>query len=165
MKLCFLGNPDEQRAAFLLQLAGEFTIDVYGVDWNKYIRHSNITVYPPVYGDEFWQTLHKYRVQLNLMRQHNPDSHNMRSFEVPGAGAIGLFPYTPDHAQFFVEQKEVFLYKNMEECRRYAGLLLNMTQEDADRIRIAARKKSLEEGYAYSDRALQVLQEMKKLIV
>jgi hypothetical protein len=165
VKLCFLGNPDEQRAAFLLRLAGEFAIDVYGVDWNKYIRHSNVTVYPPVYGDEFWRTLYKYRVQLNLMRQHNPDSHNMRSFEVPGAGAIGLFPYTPDHAQFFVEQKEVFLYKNMEECRRYAGLLLNMTQEDADRIRIAARRKSLEAGYTYSDRASQVLQEMEKLMV
>ena len=54
-----------------------------------------------VESSDFWKVLRKYRVQLNLMRPHNLDSHNMRSIEVPAVGGIGLFPDTPDHERFF----------------------------------------------------------------
>jgi spore maturation protein CgeB len=164
VRLCFLGNPDEQRAFFIRQLADDFPIDVYGHDWGKFIDHKNVTVYPPVYGDEFWKTLNRYRVQLNLMRQHNPDSHNMRSFEIPGVGAIGLFPRTTDHSLFFEEQREIYLYQDILECKKYAAIILQMTEEEAGRMRLAAREKSLRAGYTYRDRALQALREMEKLI-
>ena len=163
-KLCFLGNPDGQRAAFIMQLADDFPIDVYGNGWGAFVKHQKITVYPPVYGDEFWKTLYRYRVQLNLMRAHNLQSHNMRSFEIPGVGAIGLFPRTPDHEAFFEEQKELFLYRDMSECKKWAAVLLNMTGGEAAEIREAARRKSIGSGYAYHDRALQALEEMKKLM-
>jgi len=165
VRVCFLGNPDENRAAFLQQLAGDVAVDVYGDGWDKYIKHDNITLHPPVYGDDFWRILYKYRVQLNLMRQHNPDSHNMRSFEIPGVGAIGLFPRTSDHALYFEEGKQVFLYGDMAECKEQALRLLAMSGEQAGKIREAAREKSLSAGYTYKDRASLVLQEMKKLIV
>jgi hypothetical protein len=92
MKLCFLGNPDKERVQFIEQLANSLPIGVYGNDWNKHTIHSNITCFGPVYRDGFWKTLYRYRVQLNLMRPHNPASHNMRSFEIPAVGGIGLYP-------------------------------------------------------------------------
>jgi spore maturation protein CgeB len=164
-KVCFLGNPDEQRAAFIDQLAAHLPIDVYGNNWNKFVTNKNITVHEPVYGAELWKTLYKYRVQLNLMRIHNPNSHNMRSFELPGVGGIGLFPYTVDHAHYFVADKEVFLYKDLSECISLSKIVLNMSDEEALKIRSAARLKSLQAGYSYRNRALLVLQEIKKLML
>ncbi|HXB07530.1 MAG TPA: glycosyltransferase, partial [Puia sp.] len=155
-KLCFVGNPDKQRAAFIRELADDFALDIYGHGWSNFIRHHNVTICPPVYDEEFWKALYRYRGQLNLMRLHNPDSHNMRSFEVPGVGGIGLFPRTGDHTQFFEEGREVFLYGDMKECRKWAGNLLSMTDSQAGEIRRAARRRSLESKYSYRDRSFQV---------
>jgi spore maturation protein CgeB len=164
LKLCFLGNPDKQRADFVTALAEMMDIDVYGEGWKGFIQHPRVAVYPAVYGDEYWKTLHRYRVQLNLMRPHNLHSHNMRSFEVPGAGGIGLFPRTSDHSWFFEEGKEIFLYNDLAECIEKANLLLGMSSGMIENIRAAARKKSLQAGYTYKDRALQALTEIRNLV-
>jgi spore maturation protein CgeB len=164
-KVCFLGNPDDQRAAFIEQLAAQMPIDVYGNNWSQFVTSKHITVHDPVYGDKLWKTLYRYRVQLNLMRIHNPNSHNMRSFELPGVGGIGLFPYTIDHAHYFDAGKEIFLYKDLNECISLSKLLLNMSDEEALKIRLAARLKSLQAGYSYRNRALLALKEIKKLML
>jgi spore maturation protein CgeB len=164
LKLCFLGNPDKARAAFILELADAVAIDVYGNDWGKFVQHNNISVFPPVYDSDFWKTLRKYRAQLNLMRPHNPDSHNMRSFEVPGVGAIGLFPRTPDHEQYFNEGQEIFLYRDVMECKKLANDILKMSETATLTLREKARSRSLDSGYSYHDRALQSLSEIKKLL-
>jgi len=163
-KLSFLGNPDSARAAFIQQLANHFPIDVYGNDWGKFVSHKNISICSPVYKEGFWKALYRYRIQLNLMRPHNPNSHNMRSFEVPGIGGIGLFPYTDDHATYFEEGKEIFLYRNMEECIKWCNVLLNMSDKEAENIRKAARLKSEQAGYSYQGRTLQALTEINKLL-
>jgi spore maturation protein CgeB len=165
LNVCFLGNPDKARAAFIMELADAVAIDVYGNDWEKFVQHVNISVFPPVYDSDFWKTLRRYRAQLNLMRPHNPDSHNMRSFEVPGVGGIGLFPYTIDHAQYFENRKEVFLYKDLNECISQCKLLLSMSDEEAFGVRAAARLKSIQTGYSYRNRAVLALQEIKKLML
>jgi hypothetical protein len=98
VKACFIGNPDKLRIEFLLQLAkGGVKLDIFGNRWKKYINHPNISIFSHVINDDFWLTLRRYRIQLNLMRPHNPDSHNMRSFEIPGVGGVQLAPDTCDH--------------------------------------------------------------------
>lgn len=164
LKVCFLGNPDVQRGNFINQLAEKIPVDVYGHNWDKLVSHKNVQVHGPVYGKDFWKTLYKYRIQLNLMRPHNPQSHNMRSFEVPGVGGIGLFPYTPDHDQYFVNGKEIFLYKDIDECAERSKELLGLSTADAKKIRIAARSKSISSGYSYRDRASQALTEISTLL-
>ena len=155
--ICFLGNPDRQRADFVRQLAEKFPLQVYGHDWDRFIQHPNVTIFPPAYGDDFWKVLYRYRVQLNLMRVHNSHSHNMRSFEVPAAGGIGLFPDTSDHRIYFEDKKEVFLYRNAAECAELAGYLLKMSKEDASRVRHAARLRSVSSGYSYRQRIINAL--------
>lgn len=153
MKVCFLGNPDTYRAAFLLEIAKEFQIDVYGVNWDKYISHPNISIFPAVLGAAFWKTLRKYRVQLNLMRPHNLDSHNMRSFEAPGVGGILLAPDTADHRQFFTDGEEIFLFNDALSCTKKISQLLTLTERQAEAIRENAKQRSVSSGYSYKDRA------------
>ena len=99
-----------------------------------------------MYDRVFWKTLRKYRVQLNLMRPHNPDTHNMRSFEVPGVGGIQLAPDTDDHKTYFEPGKEIFLYKNLEECTSQIKKILALNTEDARKIRDHARMRSIDSG-------------------
>jgi hypothetical protein len=164
VKTCFLGSADQGRASFINDLANTgIEIDVFGSNWSKYIRSQKVRFFPAIYGEEFWMTLRKYRIQLNLMRAHNPTSHNMRTFEVPGVGGIQLAPYTPDHSSYFEAGKEIFLFRDREECINQISKLLAMPTESAARIRASARSRSILSKYTYKDRALQVFNELEKV--
>ena len=164
-KTCFLGNPDKQRTAFIQELADRgLEIDVYGRFWNNYIRHKNVTIHDAVFGEELWRVLRKYRVQLNLMRIHNEDSHNMRTFEIPAIGGIQLAPETPEHQLFFKEQEEIRMYTSVNTCYEKARTLLELTSEDAGKIRLQARNRCLSSGYSYRERSRQALQVMSNHI-
>ena len=163
-KVCFLGNPDIARGRFLQQLAEKgIQIDVYGNNWYKFVSHPHIKIFDPVYGDDFWLTLRKYRVQLNLDRPHTFATHNMRSFEVPGVGGIELAPFTIDHATYFEPGKEIFLYKNEDDCIAQIEKIIALPEVTANAIRDNARKRSVESGYSYKHRAGQALAFIKKL--
>ena len=110
---------------------------------------------------EFWKTLIKYRVQLNLMRPHNLDTHNMRSFEIPGVGGIQLAPDTPDHKIYFEPGKEIFLYTDIAGCVNQIMKLLALKANEAMEIRNCARMRSINSGYSYKDRAEQALEKIK----
>ncbi|MFT3679153.1 MAG: glycosyltransferase [Ferruginibacter sp.] len=164
VKACFLGNPDKHRGDFLQQLAAEgVELDVYGNFWNNYLDHKNIKVFEPAYGDDFWLTLRRYRVQLNLMRPHNPDTHNMRSFEVPGVGGIQLATDTDDHKTYFTPGSEIFIYKDLGDCVTQVRKILALSQSAADAVRQNARERSLDSGYTYKARAAQALEKISKV--
>ena len=153
-RLCFLGNPDKKRAAFISELsAAGIPVDVYGNDWKDFVKDPAIHIFPPVYGKEFWQVLRRYRIQLNLMRTHNEDSHNMRSFEIPGVGGIMLAPATTEHRLFFTSGEEVFLFEDLRDCIRLANAILQMDKAWTDKVRQQARQRSQADGYSYRDRA------------
>ena len=136
---------------------------MYGNNWKKFVDHKNIKIFDPVQGRDFWLTLQRYRIQLNLMRPHNPDAHNMRSFEVRCVGGILLAPDTLDHNQYFVSNKEIFLYTDLQSCMEKIKYLLSLSALQADIIRVNARRRSVESKYSYQSRAQQSLKFLKKL--
>jgi spore maturation protein CgeB len=165
LKLCFAGNPDKERSAFIEHLAASgINVDLYGHDWARFIKNPGVTIYQPVYGTEFWQLLRRYRVQLNLMREHNINSHNMRTFEIPAVGGIMLAPDTPEHRMFYEDRKQVFLFGTIDECIQLANTILGLSAAVVEKIREDARIKSLSSGYCYKERADIVLQALKKLV-
>ncbi len=162
-KVCFLGNPDKERAQFIKQLAeAGIDIDVYGNDWDRFLQHSNIKSYPAVYKADYWKALYKYRVQLNLMRPHNPRSHNMRTFELGGIGGIQLALDTIDHRNYFSPGNEIFLYSNLDECIERISHIKALDVTSANKIRENARNRSVMSKYSYADRAEEVVHVMKK---
>ena len=156
-RICFIGNGDKLRLDFLNRLAQKgLKIDIYGLHWKSTQLHPNIKLFPPVYGDEFIRHVRKYRIQLNLMRIHNLESHNMRSFEIPGYGAIQLAPFTPDHIEFFKKEQEIFVYKTLEECYEKATMILNLSEEEAQRYKSLGYCACINNGYSYRNRASQL---------
>jgi spore maturation protein CgeB len=153
IKVAFVGNPDKDRANFITQLTNRgVSVDVFGQNWKFFLNTPNVTIYDTVANEEFWKTLRKYRIQLNIMRPHNMNSHNMRTFEVPAIGGIMLAPITPDHNSFFVEKSEVFFYKDIDEALKKIEYILKLSFEDAQKIRAAARVKCISNRYSYKDR-------------
>jgi spore maturation protein CgeB len=157
LKLCFLGNADKFRIDFLKQIAQKgVKIDVYGENWSSFNLHKNISIFGPKYGQEFWSTLQNYAIQLNLLRPHNLDSHNMRSFDVLGAGGLMLAPRTSDHQTYFSEFSEVFLFSDLKEALQHIQFILNLSFSERNKIRQAARLKAKEQ-HTYKHRTLQLL--------
>ncbi|MDQ6902760.1 MAG: glycosyltransferase [Bacteroidota bacterium] len=163
-KVCFVGNPDSIRADFIKKLAEKgIEIDVYGTSWNRFLNHSKVRIFNSVRHHDFWKTLSKYRVQLNLMRPHNTTTHNMRTFECGGIGAIQLAPDTPDHRLFFKNEEEIFLFQTLEECVQKIEYLLKMPVKEAHGIRGNSRKRSLQDNYSYRCRSMQALAWLKEI--
>lgn len=163
--VCFIGEPDENRANFIRSIVDQqLSIHVYGRNWAKFLTPSKaIQINPPVFGSNYWRTLRKYRVQLNIFRPHNKGSHNMRSFEIPAVGGIMLAPRTQEHQASFTEGKEAFYYESKEETLEQIRLLLNMDMAASQQIRQNARKRSIDGGYSYTCRAQQAYQILSHL--
>ncbi len=165
LKVCFLGNPDKNRIELIKSIANRnIEIDVYGNNWKSKISHPNITCFQPVYGLDQWKILRKYRVQLNLLRLHNLNSHNMRTMEIPSIGGIQLAQRTKEHQMFFVENEEVFLFDDIDDCFEKINFLLSLSNDESKKIRIKAKRACFENGYSYLVRAKQVLENFETQI-
>ena len=142
--VCFVGNPDAYRSNILQEILNNgLPLHVYGHDWQKHLKHPNLTIHGAVYEKDYYKTLRKYRVQLNIMRVHTLDSPNMRSIEVPGCGGIMLAPRTKDHEAFFEEGKEAFYYNDVKDLVDQADRILRLGDLEVDFFRKQAREKVL----------------------
>jgi spore maturation protein CgeB len=146
LAVCFLGNPDSYRTSIInLLLKKDIEVHLYGNNWNKFIKHDLAVIHNPVYGHEFYKILRKYRVQLNIMREHNLNSHNMRSIEIPGVGGVMLAPATADHLSFFNVEHEIFVYHNDLSLAQEVTRILTSDKIVIDKLREKARKKVIEQ--------------------
>jgi len=148
-KLAFIGNPDQERVLFLNQLADfKIPIDVYGHNWNKFSLHKGIEVHDALDKLAYQQLVPKYRAVLNLMRIHNLNSHNMRSFEIPAYGGVQLASRTKDHADFFEDGKEIFLFSDAKEAASKWYLIQEISVQDFQKgINLAQNKLRLMHSY------------------
>lgn len=156
--VCFVGNPDPTRAEVVRAVVqAGFPVVVYGHGWHEKLpAQPGLEIHDAVYGLDYWRTLRRHRVQLNIFRAHNVGSHNMRTFEVPAAGGIMLAPDSEDHRHYFTEGKEIFTYTSREDMLSKIEMLLGLSANEAAAIRQAARQKSVVEGYDYRSRAGQL---------
>jgi hypothetical protein len=167
MKLCLQANPDAWRIQKIKILADAgIDVDVYGyrLDRTSLKGYKRVNIFPIASRKKFWLLNQQYRVQLNLFREYNNDSHNMRTFEIPAVGGIQLTPYSDEQASFFESGKEIFFFRNDEEMIAAAKKILGMSKEAADEIRKAARTRSIESPYSFEDRSLTVLKAFQQLM-
>lgn len=164
-KVGFQGNPDDYRIEQLEILSKSgIEIDVYGIGWRKtkLVKNSKIKLFNIVPRAEFWKLNQIYKVQLNLFRQYNFGSHNMRTFEIPAVGGIELTPFSDEQATFFKEEEEIFFFRNDTEMIEKVKAIISMSQLEIEYLRSAARKRSIESGYTFKNRSKTVLESFKQ---
>ena len=164
-RVAFTGMADETRKRVVDLIINEgIQVDLIGPGWKKFYKPSSlINVFDGVYTNSFWNVLYKYRVQINIFRPQNINSHNMRSFEIPGVGGFMLAPYSAEHVEFFEPGKEAFFYKTDAELIEWANYILGLSDQEAGQIRVNARKRSESGGYSYSGRTVKALEYFKSL--
>lgn len=158
--IAFVGGGDINRANFIQKIVKTgLPVHVYGYNWENHLRPaSNLQLHDSVLNMDYWKTLRKYRVQLNLFRPHNVNSHNMRSFEVPAVGGIMLAPSTTEHLSFFKKDKEAFFFDDTKEAIHLCKIILGLSHDQANKIRWRARNRSIQDGYDYRSRSKQLLE-------
>lgn len=167
-RVCFVGTPDIDRATQLNEIANNgFKVDIYSLTYQgkrMLDKNKNIRTLPVVLNQEFWNTLRKYRVQINFLRQHNIGSHNQRTFEVPGIGGILLTPFSEEQQLYFENKVHFFTYQSFNETYDIIDNLLSLNIKEADKIREAARLHSIKNEYSYKNRAEIVKQTLNQIL-
>ena len=165
-KLCFIGHADLERARMIKKISkAGISIDIYGPNWFKYLRNiNNLTIHDPIYNEKMNEIAQKYRVQLNMFRFHNIDSHNMRTFEMSGIGCIVIAPDSIEHRMFYKENEEHFLYKDFDDLLIKTKKILNMPFIEALKIRQGAYHRSIQSKYTYLHRAIELISVLEKYV-
>jgi spore maturation protein CgeB len=135
----FVGSRDAVRERVLRAL-DDLGLAVWGPGWPR----------GAVYGDAFVRALAGAAVGLNIHQQFGGDptrygaGANMRVFELAAVGTPQLSDAKADIARHFTPEREIVLYRSVEELRERARALLG--DEPARRsLAAAARERALRE--------------------
>ena len=163
----FIGNADDDRRFWMTKFLSNFQgqpFVFYGHGWDQMqCEFQNVTVKPAVYGMAFWEAMRRHRFQLNAMRVHNLDSHNMRSIESLAAGAIGLHPMTSDHLNWIRHEEDGFLFSNFEEAAEQGLALLKMEGNLVREMRENAEDRAEQLQADYFTRAQTMIEFVQSL--
>ena len=115
-----------------------------------------------LYGCEYKQAIADAAGIINLMRRQNmsEQSHNMKTFEVPGYHGLLISQRTDEQLIYFEEDKEAIYFDTVDELSSKMKYL-NKNPETIKRIKAAAYQRCLKSGYSYNERSFQLLQKLK----
>jgi len=146
----FIGNSDRERIAsmnrlsFLLRDWSEKKA-VFGTGWKNIKGFECVS---QVVGENYLDTMHRTKINLNILRNQNRNSNNMRTFEIPAAGGFMLHEYSEEAADFFKEGIEAEFYRDMEECADKIKYYFNH-DDIRNKIAQAGYMKVFSAGYTY----------------
>jgi hypothetical protein len=146
-RIVFIGTATKQRAALMQSLAHLHPL-VFGSRWPNL---QGIEVRPAVFGNNFCKVTGEAKWNINVLRPQNAKSHNMRTFEIVGAGGNQVAPQTHDHRKFLISDSRTALFRKEVELE---SILRSDPRERP------SRQPGLLEGQTYVDRVNQLLRDM-----
>lgn len=149
-RIIFIGTGTRERSAWLQSLASLRPV-VFG---NRWPEIEGVDIRPPIKGVEFCKIAGEAKWNLNILRPQNARSHNMRTFELVGAGANQIAPLTDDHQKFLSGDSRTLLFQDKDELRSI------LQSDPCDR---PARLPAVLDGHTYADRARQLLADLRIL--
>lgn len=119
---------------------------------------------PPLYGIEMFKALSKSRIGFNVHSEAAGDyAANVRIFEVTGVGSCLLTDWKKNMHELFEEDKEVVLFKTIDECKEKLRWLLD---HPAGRNDIAVRgQQRVLRDHTYQHRAGQLHSLIQELLM
>lgn len=143
-RIVFIGTATRDRVSCLRTLAWMRPM-VFGTGWPQL---EGVDIRPPVRGIAFSQIAGEARWNLNLLRPQNACSHNMRTFELVGAGGTQVAPLTDDHRRFLGADGQTVLFSSTQELE---SILRSHPGERPP------RPADVLDGHTYTDRVHHLL--------
>jgi spore maturation protein CgeB len=163
----FVGAWDREREKILEDLGRE-DVDIYGdEEWatrtNKKQQVHAAYRGKKLYEADLYNKIRSVAGVINILREQNiaEESHNMRTFEVPGYGGLLLSQFTEEQAAFFEPEKEAVYFHTIDELNEKMQHLKNNPRLIKN-IKAQALHRSISSGYSYIDRAAQLSGILKK---
>lgn len=155
----FVGNLDAARIEWLAPIARELRLAIFGEHTLRAVPSVNALrrarFFPAAYGRDLAPALMRGAISLNVMRDQNRYSHNMRSYESPACGAFTLSQRTPELTEMFRDGEDVVFAESpdamLETARRWLA-------DPAGRERVARAGFVRVEHDTYQRRAVKILQ-------
>jgi hypothetical protein len=147
-RIVFIGTGSRERCETLAGLAHLRPL-IFGDRWPAI---DGLDIRPPVRGLNFCRVVGEAKWNLNLLRPQNARSHNMRTFELVGAGGTQVAPYTDDHQRFLGSDSQTALFRTRKELEDI--LCSDPTQHPP-------RHPALLKEHTYADRSRQLLNALK----
>ena len=147
-RIVFIGTGSRKRSDWLASLAHLRPL-IFGTQWPAI---DGADIRPPVRGLNFCRIVGEAKWNLNLLRPQNARSHNMRTFELVGAGGTQVAPYTDDHQRFLGSDSRTVLFRTSRELQDILR---------SDPTERAPRHPALLKRHTYTDRAQQLLNALK----
>lgn len=165
-RVLFVGDYDNERASYLNKLKFK-GLDIYGsLKWKtrNLFRPYIQTAYKnrPIFDNEYAQAAMSSTGMINLLRKQNivEDSHNMRTFEVPGFGGLLISQRTAEQQEYFEEDKEAIYFDSMDELKDKLDYLCK-NEGLVNRIKQAGYERAMHSNYSYNDRSRQMLNHLQ----
>lgn len=154
----FAGNLDAERVRWLEPVARTHRVVIFGEQVRAAVPRGSALaradIRPAAYGAALAEALSRGAISLNIMREQNRLSHNMRSYESLACGAFTLSQWTPELERLFRADEEVAFVRSPEEL---PAAVDDWLARPADRARIAAAGFARVEHDTYERRARELL--------
>ena len=118
----FLANGDSYRQKILIEMLSDprtegWRYGIYG-HWSRsgHARLDALTAPMPFGQEEIPGAMARAVVSLNILREQNITTHNLRTFEVPGAGGLSLSQYTEEQDRFFPKDVAALYFETAEQA-------------------------------------------------
>ena len=147
-RIVFIGTGSRERYDWLAGLAHLHPL-IFGDRWPAI---DGLDTRPPVRGLSFCRIVGEAKWNLNLLRPQNALSHNMRTFELVGAGGTQVAPYTDDHQRFLGSDSQTVLFRTRRELENILC---------SDPTEHSPRHQALLKEHTYTDRARQLLNALR----
>ena len=164
--LSFVGNWDEEREKWLVQIRQKEHLVLFGNNWGYKLRSQqlkNCFSGYPVVKEAFVKTVKESGINLNILRLQNKNAHNMRTFEIAACGGFMLHEYSEDAERFFKEGEEIEFFRNIEELNTKITYYLKHPQY-AREIGKNAYNRVVSSNYTYDARIERILKEVEHVL-
>ena len=162
----FLANGDEYRAKILVEiLADPRTVDwrfgIFG-HWRRSgnARLDALARPMPFAQEQIPAAMAAAVVSLNVLREQNLTNHNLRTFEIPGAGGLSLSQYTAEQDRFFPRNQAALYFDTPTEA---VDEVLAIRNDPDRRARMVEAAGKIAQQHRFVDRARALLDAVSEL--
>jgi len=112
-------------------------------------------------GKDFAAVCSASEIIFNQVREHNGQSHSMKTFEIPACGGFMLAKRTDEQVGFFPEDKAAVYFSTEEELLDKVRFYLSHAEK---RKTIAAKGFEIAKSHRYSHRMQKVIEYFRQLV-
>lgn len=114
----FIGNGDQTRINFFRKLdirlnEQNLNVELFGDNWPSDFK--NIRINPKLNLAEMKKVLSKSLSAINILRDQNKDSTNMRTFEIPSLGCVLIHEKSEQAEKIFKNGEEMIFFNSQDE--------------------------------------------------